>query len=248
MLRDRREWCVRVAGQGECGRRQSRCCGTARRAGTTTTTALPSARTRRCLTCERRPSSGVARRESALSTACASPNPSLPVSTTSTGLATASRPPARPPPRCTTHHCATRSVMPHQTRHRQDTRHDKTVLSVSCLVCRCEFGDCSERVQTPYFLSATVLSCRESNSHRRSRRDKEKTILSCLSRRFELALTDAALVHDNGDFHARVAKPTRDKCCPTFFLFVLAITLLLTATTYNTALYCVWGTRQEERM
>jgi len=28
------------------------------------------------------------------------------------------------------------------------TRHDKTVLSVSCPVCRCEWNDCSERVQT----------------------------------------------------------------------------------------------------
>ena len=32
---------------------------------------------------------------------------------------------------------------PHQTR--------KTVLSVSCLTCRCEFGDWSERVQTADF-------------------------------------------------------------------------------------------------
>ena len=46
------------------------------------------------------------------------------------------------------------------------TRHDKTVLSGSCLVCRCELDDCCERVQTSNFLSATVLSGRESNSHR----------------------------------------------------------------------------------
>ena len=46
------------------------------------------------------------------------------------------------------------------------TRHDKTVLSVSCLMCRCELDDCCERVQTSNFLSATVLSCRESSSHR----------------------------------------------------------------------------------
>jgi len=59
---------------------------------------------------------------------------------------------------------------PHQTR--------KTVLSVSCLTCRCEFGDWSERVQTSNFLSATVFSCRESNS---SERDTDKTVLSCLA-------------------------------------------------------------------
>ena len=38
------------------------------------------------------------------------------------------------------------------------TRHDKTVLSVSCLAWRFE-------LQTSNFPSATVLSCRESNSH-----------------------------------------------------------------------------------
>ena len=37
------------------------------------------------------------------------------------------------------------------------TRLDKTVLSVSCVVCRCELDDCCERVQTSHFLSATVL-------------------------------------------------------------------------------------------
>jgi len=51
-------------------------------------------------------------------------------------------------------------------------RHDKTVLSVSLLVCRCELDDCSERAQT------TVLSCREYNSHRRNGRDTDNTILS----------------------------------------------------------------------
>ena len=61
------------------------------------------------------------------------------------------------------------------------TRHDKTVLSVSRLVCRCELDDCSERVQTSNFLSVTVLSCRESNSHRRSGRDADKTVLSCMA-------------------------------------------------------------------
>jgi len=63
-------------------------------------------------------------------------------------------------------------------------KHDKTVLSVSCLVtlaCRCELDDCSERVQTSNFLSATVLSCRKFNSHRRSGRVTDKTVLSCLA-------------------------------------------------------------------
>ena len=68
------------------------------------------------------------------------------------------------------------------------TRHDKTVLSVSCLACRCKLDDRSEGVQTSNFLSATVSSCRESNSHRRNWRDTDKTVLSCLSRRCELAL------------------------------------------------------------
>ena len=67
--------------------------------------------------------------------------------------------------------------------------HDKTVLSVSCLVCRCELDDCSERVQASHFLSATVLSCRESSSHHRSRHDTDKTVLSCRVWRFELAFT-----------------------------------------------------------
>jgi len=48
-------------------------------------------------------------------------------------------------------------------------RHDKTVLSASCQACRCEWDNCSERVQTSNFLPATVLSCRGSNSHRRKR-------------------------------------------------------------------------------
>ena len=71
--------------------------------------------------------------------------------------------------------------------HRQ-TRHDKTVLSVSCLACRCELDDCSERVQTSNGLSATDLHCRESNSRRRRGRDTYKTALSCLAWRCELAL------------------------------------------------------------
>jgi len=38
---------------------------------------------------------------------------------------------------------------------------------------------------------ATVLSCRESSSHRRSGRDTDKTVLSCLAWKCELALTAA---------------------------------------------------------
>ena len=55
-------------------------------------------------------------------------------------------------------------------------RQDKTVLCVSCLyVCRYVLDDCCERVQTSEFVSVTVLSCRESNSHRRSGRDRDQT-------------------------------------------------------------------------
>ena len=64
-------------------------------------------------------------------------------------------------------------------------RHDKTVLSASC-----ELDDCSERVQTSNFLSTTVLCCRESNSHRRSGRDTDKTVWSCLAWRCELIVTE----------------------------------------------------------
>ena len=54
--------------------------------------------------------------------------------------------------------------------------HNKTVLSVSCLVYRCELDYCSKRVQTSNFLSATVLSCRECNSRRRSGRNIDTTV------------------------------------------------------------------------
>jgi len=72
-------------------------------------------------------------------------------------------------------------------------RQDKMVLSMSCLVCRCELDDCSERIQTSDFLSVTVLSCRESSSHHRSGHDTDKTVLSCLAWCCELALTDTVL-------------------------------------------------------
>jgi len=51
-----------------------------------------------------------------------------------------------------------------------------SAISVSCLMCLCALDDCSERDQTTHFLSATVLSCEKSNSHRRSGRDTEKTV------------------------------------------------------------------------
>ena len=68
-------------------------------------------------------------------------------------------------------------------------RHNKTVLSLSCLMCRCKLDECAKRVQSSSFLSATVLSCREYNSHRRTGRDTDKTVLSCLAWRCELAMT-----------------------------------------------------------
>ena len=75
-----------------------------------------------------------------------------------------------------------RSAMSNSHRH---TRQDKTVLSVSYLVCRCELDDCCEREQISNFLSATVLSCQESNSHRRSGRGTDEIVLSCLAWRCE---------------------------------------------------------------
>ena len=65
------------------------------------------------------------------------------------------------------------------------------VTVLSCLMCQCELDNCSGRVQTSNFLSATVLHCRESNSHRWSGRDTDKTVLSCLAWRCELSLTVA---------------------------------------------------------
>jgi len=60
--------------------------------------------------------------------------------------------------------------------------------SLWCLAWRCELDNCYWRVSTSHFLSATVLSCRESNSHRRSGRATDKTVLSCLAWQCELAL------------------------------------------------------------
>jgi len=80
-----------------------------------------------------------------------------------------------------------RVAKPRKANLHRHARHDKTVLSVSCLAWRCELDHCSERVQTSNFLSATVLSCRESNSHRRRGCDTDRTVLSCLAWRCELA-------------------------------------------------------------
>ena len=66
---------------------------------------------------------------------------------------------------------------------------DTTVQSVSCLMYRYELDDCSERVQTSNFLSATALSCRESNSHCRGRHDTDRTVLSGLAWRCELGIS-----------------------------------------------------------
>jgi len=75
------------------------------------------------------------------------------------------------------------------------TRHDKTVLSVSCLAWRCELDNCYWRAQTSDFLSATVLSCRECTSHRRGRRNTRRTFLSGLAWRYELDATLHARLH-----------------------------------------------------
>jgi len=69
------------------------------------------------------------------------------------------------------------------------TRHDKTVLSVSCLAWRCELNNCYQRVQTSHFLSATVFSCRESNSHYRGRHDADRIVLLGLARWCELGIS-----------------------------------------------------------
>jgi len=62
---------------------------------------------------------------------------------------------------------------------------------LSCLVWPCEVDNCCWCVQTSNFLSATILSRRESRSHRRSGRDGDRTVLSCLAWRCESALTDS---------------------------------------------------------
>ena len=80
-------------------------------------------------------------------------------------------------------------IMPNSHRH---TRHDKTVMSVLRLVWQWQFelDNCCWRVLTSNFPWATVLSCRrESSSHRQRKRYTEKTVLSCLAWRCELAFS-----------------------------------------------------------
>ena len=57
-------------------------------------------------------------------------------------------------------------------------RTDKTVQSVLCLAWCCEVDSCHQRVQTSYFLSATVLSRQKSSSHRRDKHDTDSIVLS----------------------------------------------------------------------
>jgi len=73
----------------------------------------------------------------------------------------------------------------------------------------CEVSNCCQRVQTSNFLSATVLSCRESNSHRRSGRGTDKTVLSCLAFRCGLALNEEKCEHITGH---RQAEQSRGVC------------------------------------
>jgi len=81
---------------------------------------------------------------------------------------------------------------PHQTR--QDG-------PVSCLVCRCESDDRSERVRTSNSLSETVLSCRESNSHRRSGRDADKTVLLCLAWLYKYGSVGSMCAYTHSERH-----------------------------------------------
>ena len=96
-----------------------------------------------------------------------------------------------PPPRSstTTDGCTPVTIMPSSHRH---NRHNKTVQSVSSLWRDDVNWTIALIVQTSNFLSATVLSCRESNSHRRSGRDTDKTVLSCLAWRCGLAFSNSS--------------------------------------------------------
>ena len=67
----------------------------------------------------------------------------------------------------------------------RQTRQNSPVCVVSCATVWIE--QLPQRVQTSHLLSATVLSGRESDSHRRSGHDTDKTVLSRLARRSELA-------------------------------------------------------------
>ena len=68
-------------------------------------------------------------------------------------------------------------------------RHDKTVLSVSCLLCRCELDDCSERVETSNFLSgdSVELSGIQFTPPTRTRHGQDSFVVSGVAVRCELA-------------------------------------------------------------
>ena len=83
----------------------------------------------------------------------------------------------------------TQFTPPHQTR--QDG-------PVSCLVCRCESDD---RVRTSNSLLETVLSCRESNSHRRSGRDADKTVLLCLAWLYKYGSVGSMCAYTHSERH-----------------------------------------------
>ena len=70
-----------------------------------------------------------------------------------------------------------RFLMPNSHRPTDTTR---TVLSAQCLARRCELDDCSERVQTSSFLSATILSWSgiEFTSPERTRHRQDSSVVS----------------------------------------------------------------------
>ena len=119
-----------------------------------------------------------------------------------------------PPARCVLRRSESggRTAQPDTLRHRPDTertcmavacradsinshrhtRHDKTVLSVSCMGYELDNAINVFRFQIFCRRQSWVFVCRVSNSHSRSGRDSgdtDKTVLSCLAWRCEVALT-----------------------------------------------------------
>ena len=100
-------------------------------------------------------------------------------------------------PACAARHTPTLNALVRRSVHTATP--DATSRSCLCRVC-CELDACSNATpriyntltrSNSYFkfsLSSTVLCCRKCNSHRRSGRDTDKTVLSCLAWRCELAL------------------------------------------------------------
>jgi len=99
-----------------------------------------------------------------------------------------------------------------------NSHHDKTVLYVSCLVCRCGLDDCSERVQT-FSVGDGLPSCRESNSHRRSGRGTDRTVSSCLAWRRELASSLGGVVPRRKITQNATATPDNVRRCQKGFTF-----------------------------